>query len=144
MPPGNDRIWGLHQRPRPEQSRAPQCSQPPAVIKGGLSDAFSTRRPPADSRTTMILSRFAPLVLLPFAAAGVHKLKLQKLSPAANDLVFESDHLASKYGGQVPLMGAGGLGRQVRLSNPNKDDGLLWTQEEFGVNGGHNVPLTSQ
>ena len=90
----------------------------------------------------MILSRLAPLVLLPLvAAAGVHKLKLQKLQPAAHDLAFEPARLAEKYGGQTPLAGAGGAGRNVRLTRPSPDDGLFWTQEE--VNGGHQVPLTS-
>lgn len=90
----------------------------------------------------MFLSRLAPLVILPFAAAaGVHKLKLQKLQPVSQDLAFESAHLAEKYGGQVPMFGAGGAGRNVRLARPTPDDGLFWTQEEF--TGGHQVPLTS-
>lgn len=94
----------------------------------------------------MILSRLAPLVLLPFAAAaGVHKLKLQKLQPVSQDLAFESAHLAEKYGAQLPLVGSGGAGRNIRLSRPTAaDDGLYWTQDEFGVSGGHQVPLTSQ
>lgn len=96
----------------------------------------------------MLLSRLAPLVLLPFVAAeGVHKLKLKKLPPAASNPALESAYLAEKYGGrsQVPLMGAG-IGRNVRLSRPSVEDGeeLFWTQDEFSVDGGHNVPLSSK
>lgn len=92
----------------------------------------------------MILSRLAPLVLLPLVAAGgVHKLKLQKLQPVAHDFAFEPARLAEKYGGQTPLMGTGGAGRNVRLTRPTPDDGLFWAQGEE-VNGGHQVPLTSK
>ena len=93
----------------------------------------------------MILSRLAPLVLLPFAsAAGVHKLKLQKLQPVSQDLAFESAHLAEKYGAQLPLMGSGGAGRNVRLTRPTPEDGLYRTQDEFRVQDGHSLPLSSQ
>ncbi|EKM59509.1 uncharacterized protein PHACADRAFT_250062 [Phanerochaete carnosa HHB-10118-sp] len=89
----------------------------------------------------MFLSRLAPLVILPFAAAaaGVHKFKLHKLPPVSQDFAFESAHLAEKYGGQVPMLGAGGAGRNVRLSRPTPDDGLFRTQEEF--TSGHTLPL---
>ncbi|TFK89830.1 endopeptidase [Polyporus arcularius HHB13444] len=95
----------------------------------------------------MLLSRLAPLVLLPFVAAeGVHKLKLKKLAPAASNPALESAYLAEKYGGrsQVPLGGMG-IGRNVRLSRPSVQDGeeLYWTQDEFTVDGGHGVPLTN-
>ncbi|RDX55615.1 endopeptidase [Lentinus brumalis] len=95
----------------------------------------------------MLLSRLAPLVLLPFVAAeGVHKLKLKKLAPAASNPALESAYLAEKYGGrsQVPLGGMG-IGRNVRLSRPSVQDGeeLFWTQDEFTVDGGHGVPLTN-
>ncbi|KAI1795232.1 endopeptidase [Ganoderma leucocontextum] len=96
----------------------------------------------------MLLSRLAPLILLPFAAAanGVHKLKLTKLPPASSNPAMESAYLAEKYGGrnQVPLMGSG-IGRDVRLSRPSVHDGeeLFWTQDEFTVEGGHNVPLSN-
>ncbi|KAM5540515.1 hypothetical protein V8D89_005973 [Ganoderma adspersum] len=95
----------------------------------------------------MLLSRLAPLVLLPFAAAnGVHKLKLKKLPPASSNPAMESAYLAEKYGGrsQVPLMGSG-IGRDVRISRPSVHDGeeLFWTQDEFNVEGGHNVPLSN-
>ena len=67
----------------------------------------------------MFLSRLAPLLILPFVAAeGVHKLKLQKLQPVSQDFTYESAHLAEKYGGQHPLMGSGGAGRNIRLTNP--------------------------
>ncbi|KAI0719554.1 endopeptidase [Cerioporus squamosus] len=95
----------------------------------------------------MLLSRLAPLVLLPFVAAeGIHKLKLKKLAPAASNPALESAYLAEKYGGrsQVPLGGMG-IGRNVRLSRPSVQDGeeLFWTQDEFAVDGGHNVPLSN-
>jgi len=93
----------------------------------------------------MFLSAFAPLLLLPFASAGVHKLKLKKLSSVAPGHALETAYLADKYGSQVPyqqlpLFGAGGDGRKVRPS-PNGDD-LFWTQEDL-LNGGHDVPLSS-
>ncbi|KAI0750805.1 aspartic peptidase A1 [Daedaleopsis nitida] len=93
----------------------------------------------------MLLSRLAPLVLLPFVAADVHKLKLKKLAPAATNPALESAYLAEKYGGaQTPLMGTG-IGRDVRLSRPSVKDGeeLFWTQDEFTAEGGHNVPLSN-
>lgn len=93
----------------------------------------------------MFLSAFATLLLLPFASAGVHKLKLQKLPSVAPGHVLETAYLAEKYGSQVPyqqlpLFGAGGAGRNVRPS-PKGDD-LFWTQEDL-LNGGHDVPLSS-
>ncbi|KAI0081774.1 endopeptidase [Panus rudis PR-1116 ss-1] len=96
----------------------------------------------------MILSRLAPLLVLPFVAAEVHKLKLKKITPAATNPAFETAYLAEKYGAdpQVPLMGAGGMGRNVRLARPTYDEHgneLLWTQEEFNVEGGHGVPLSN-
>ncbi|RPD81105.1 endopeptidase [Lentinus tigrinus ALCF2SS1-7] len=38
-----------------------------------------------------------------------------------------------------------GIGRNVRLSRPSVQDGeeLFWTQDEFTVDGGHNVPLSN-
>ncbi|KAI9001009.1 endopeptidase [Trametes punicea] len=94
----------------------------------------------------MLLSRIAPLVLLPLVAAdGVHKLKLKKLAPAATNHALESAYLAEKYGGrsQVPL--GAGIGRNVRLSRPLVQDGeeLFWTQDEFATDGGHSVPLSN-
>ncbi|KIM90839.1 hypothetical protein PILCRDRAFT_811328 [Piloderma croceum F 1598] len=95
----------------------------------------------------MILSAFAPLLLLPFVAAnGVHRLKLKKLPPAASNPSLEAAYLAEKYGAvaqsQTPLMGTGGSGRNVRLGRPCKeDDGLFWTQED--LKGGHGVPLSN-
>ena len=87
------------------------------------------------------------LLLLPFVAADVHKLKLKKLAPASSNPALESAYLAEKYGGssQVPLMGSG-IGRNVRLSRPSVQDGeeLFWTQDEFNLEGGHNVPLSSK
>ncbi|CCM01585.1 uncharacterized protein FIBRA_03645 [Fibroporia radiculosa] len=96
-----------------------------------------------------MLLKVAPLLLLPFVAAanGVHKLKLQKLPQSLGNPTLETAYLAEKYGGQaqMPLVGAGGLGRNMVLARPVHEDGedLLWTQEEILVNGGHNVPLSN-
>ncbi|OAX43459.1 Asp-domain-containing protein [Rhizopogon vinicolor AM-OR11-026] len=93
----------------------------------------------------MLLSAFATtLVLLPFASAGVHKLKLNKLPQVSPGHALETAYLAEKYGvqtpyQQLPLMGAGGAGRHIRPQSD--DDDLFWTQEI--INGGHNVPLTN-
>ncbi|KAI0960242.1 aspartic proteinase precursor [Taiwanofungus camphoratus] len=93
--------------------------------------------------------RVAPLLLLPFVVAvdGVHRLKLKKLPPTISNPALESAYLAEKYGGQsqLPLMGAGGLGRSVRLGQPHHQDSedLYWTQEEILSKGGHSVPLTN-
>lgn len=96
----------------------------------------------------MILSSLAPLVfsLLPFVSAtpGVHRLKLKKIPPVSNNPALESAYLAQKYGGsraQIPLMGAGGAGRQFDRPTQQNGEDLFWTQEEF--NDGHGVPLTS-
>ena len=96
----------------------------------------------------MLLSRLAPLILLPFVAAdGVHRLKLKKLAPATSNPQLESAYLAEKYGGfaQTPLVGSS-IGRNVRVSRPTVKDGeeLYWTQDEFTAEGGHNVPLSSK
>ncbi|OCH94105.1 endopeptidase [Obba rivulosa] len=89
-----------------------------------------------------------PLLLLPLVAAdGVHKLKLHKVPPAVSNPALESAYLAEKYGGQaqLPLMGAGGYGRNVRLGRPTVEDGeeLFWTQEDLVTEGGHTVPLSN-
>ncbi|KAI0650814.1 aspartic peptidase A1 [Trametes meyenii] len=94
----------------------------------------------------MLLSRLAPIALLPLVAAdGVHRMKLKKVAPAVNNPALESAYLAEKYGGssQVPL--GAGIGRNVRLSRPTIQDGeeLFWTQEEFAAEGGHGVPLSN-
>ncbi|OBZ70430.1 putative vacuolar protease A [Grifola frondosa] len=83
-----------------------------------------------------------------FAADGVHRLKLKKVAPVASNPALESAYLAEKYGGgvsQMPLMGSGGLGRNVRVSRPTHKDGeeLFWTQEDLISQGGHNVPLSN-
>jgi len=88
----------------------------------------------------MILSALAPLILLPFASAEVHRLKLKKLPSVSSNPSLEGAYLAEKYGApsaqnQIPLMGAGGVGR--RFGNPVGDDKTYWTQ------GGHDVPLTN-
>lgn len=78
----------------------------------------------------------ATLVVLPFTSAGVHKLKLNKLQVSPGH-ALETAHLTEKYGAQtlhqqLPLMGAGGAGRNLRPS----------TREEFN-GGGQSVPLTN-
>ena len=100
------------------------------------------------SATTMLLSVLSPLLALPFVNAGVHKLKLQKLPPADSNPSLESAYLAEKYGSQpqLPLMGAGGAGRQIRINRPSynqEGEELLWTQDMIN-NGGHGVPLSSE
>ena len=96
--------------------------------------------------STMIIVSSLLLALLPFVTASrLHKLKLHKLAPVANNPALESAYLAEKYGAspqiQMPLIGLGGSGR--RLGRPTTDghEQLFWTQEE--LKGGHNVPLTS-
>ncbi|KAI5124814.1 hypothetical protein M0805_005445 [Coniferiporia weirii] len=94
----------------------------------------------------MIFSILTPLLLLPFASAGVHRLKLHKLALEGANPAFETAYLSEKYGGQVqlPIVGAGGSGRQLRLSRPSQNsegEDLFWTQEM--INGGHNVPLSN-
>ncbi|KAF8639980.1 hypothetical protein AX17_001226 [Amanita inopinata Kibby_2008] len=90
----------------------------------------------------MILS---PLVLslLPLVSGKVHKFKLHKIPPVANNPQLETAYLAEKYGSlsqlQLPLMGSGGTGR--RLSMDKNGEPLFWTQEQ--VNSGHGVPLSN-
>lgn len=85
------------------------------------------------------------LLLLPFVAADVQRLKLKKMPTTASE--YSPDHevmyLTQKYGGgQVPIFGAGGAGRKV-LASPADSD-LYWTQgQQDALKGGHGVPLTS-
>jgi len=81
-------------------------------------------------------------ILLPLVSAELHRLKLHKIPPVANNPALETAYLAEKYGvqAQAPLMGAGGSGRRLRPNNG--EDDLFWTQEQ-SINGGHNVPLTN-
>jgi len=95
----------------------------------------------------MRLAALASLSLLPFASAGVHKLKLQKIPASHSNPALESAYLSEKYGGesQLPMMGAGGHGRQLRVAKPSyNDEGeeLLWTQDAMSK-GGHGVPLSN-
>ena len=107
---------------------------------------------PLERTTTM---KFSPafvslLSLVPFvAAAGVHKLPLKKLAPAASNTALETAYLAEKYGAQssfqMPMAGAGGSGRRLRFSDNERDDDLFWTQQEdVNAQKGHGVPLTSK
>ena len=96
----------------------------------------------------MLLSALTSLLLLPAATqAGVHKLKLHKIKHENVNPALETAYLTEKYGGQaqLPMLGAGGMGRQLRVSRPSvneEGEDLLWTQEM--INGGHNVPLSSK
>lgn len=100
----------------------------------------------------MFFAKFAPLLLLPYAAsaAGVHKLRLKKLPQTLSNQHLETAYLAEKYGAQppaqMPLLGSKDTGRRMRFSHPgHDDDDLFWTQEEeILANGGHSVPLTSK
>ena len=86
----------------------------------------------------------ALLVLLPLATAEVAKLKLHKIPQVSQNPVLETAYLASKYGGaqpQIPIMGAGGSGRRLRVDNQGED--LFWTQDDATRPGHHTVPLTS-
>ncbi|KAG8987192.1 Vacuolar protease A [Tulasnella sp. JGI-2019a] len=89
-----------------------------------------------------MLTSVLTLALLPLAAnAGVHRLKLQKLPPAQQQGGrSDVEHLALKYGAQVPLGGFGGSGRKTP-----KDESLYWTQNEpeFNAQHGHGVPLSN-
>ena len=91
----------------------------------------------------MLLSAVAPFLLIPYVAAGVHKLKLKKIDIASVNPLHESAYLAEKYGvsapAQLPLLGSGGQGRRL---DSHRDKDLYWTQEEY-LNGGHGVALTS-
>ncbi|KAF8592350.1 aspartic peptidase A1 [Ramaria rubella] len=103
----------------------------------------------------MILSTLTPLLLIPFAAAdGIHRLKLKKLPAIAHqDPALAVAHLAQKYSGaQVPLAGAGGLGRNFQydsLVNSDRQRGgeeLFWTQshqELVDSKAGHGTPLSN-
>jgi saccharopepsin len=96
----------------------------------------------------MIVTSPLLLALLPFVTASrLHKLKLQKLAPAANNPELESAYLAEKYGAapqvqmQMPLLGMGGSGRRVERPTTDGNEQLFWTQED--LKGGHKVPLTN-
>ncbi|KAJ7913782.1 endopeptidase [Mycena leptocephala] len=74
----------------------------------------------------MSKSPFLGLVLLfPLVSCGIYKLKLNKLSPGDGrpQRRFQDTYLSEKYAGafaslaQVPLMGGGGAGHSVPLSN---------------------------
>lgn len=86
------------------------------------------------------------LFLLPYVSAGVHKLKLQKIPQASSSHILETAYLAEKYGVEVPLqyvplMGAGGTGRNIHLNSHDED---LHQDQADLVNGGHEVPLKSK
>jgi saccharopepsin len=100
-------------------------------------------------QSMLFTTALAPLLLASLATADVHRLKLKKLPPASQDPVKEALYLRQKYDTtpQLPLMGAGGVGRKFPpAKNAGKDDNLYWTQEQQDVinKGGHGVPLTSK
>ncbi|KAJ7141532.1 aspartic peptidase A1 [Mycena filopes] len=92
--------------------------------------------------TTMLVnSVFLSLVPL-ICAAGLHKLKLTKVTPTINDPALELAYLANKYGapsqeGQVSLI-AGGSGRRLHQGSETQ---AVWSEEQ--AMGGHKVPLTN-
>ncbi|KAG2123281.1 Asp-domain-containing protein [Suillus clintonianus] len=91
----------------------------------------------------MLLSGFTTiLVLLPFTSASVHTLKLKKLPQVSLEHALETAFLTEKYGAQtpyqqLPLMGVGGAGRNIRPTL--EENSLVWNQEF--INDGHRVPL---
>ncbi|KAF9652233.1 Asp-domain-containing protein [Thelephora ganbajun] len=83
------------------------------------------------------------LVFFPLVTAEVARLKLHKIPQVSQNPALEAAYLASKYGvaqPQVPLLGAGGSGRRLRVDDQGED--LYWTQEE-ATKPGHTVPLTN-
>jgi len=94
--------------------------------------------------SSSFLSLLALLPLVVSADGGIHRLALKKIPhTTSSSPSLEAVRLAQKYGGgQVPLAGAGGKGRQFAQS-PVRDEDLYWTQDEVVVNGGHPVPLTN-
>lgn len=96
----------------------------------------------------MLFSTLASFLLLPLGTqAGVHKLKLHKIKHETVHPALETAYLNEKYGGQaqLPMLGAGGMGRQLKVNRPSvneEGEDLFWTQEM--INGGHNVPLSSK
>lgn len=88
-----------------------------------------------------MLTRFlAPLLLLQYASAAVHKVQLKKVEPAAFNFEAEVARLAARYGGsQTPLTnGFAAPGRFA--SRPTKDGN---GDQSFRTQGTHQVPLTS-
>jgi hypothetical protein len=104
------------------------------VVKHLLDSTF------AEMLSSVVLS----LLILPFVNAGdgIHRMKLKKIAQTAPGSTQEAALLAQKYGGQVPLAGAGGFGRKFASPPTSKDDDLFWTQD-IVPNGGHGVPLSS-
>ena len=89
--------------------------------------------------TGMFLSKAIPFLLLPLVAAEVHKLKLHKIPFEPRDPALEAAYLAEKYAGsQMPLIGAGGVGRKLRTTE------CVGGGSQREVQGGHPVPLTSK
>lgn len=86
----------------------------------------------------------ATLLLVAFTSAEVHRLKLNKVSPAQRNPELESLHIAEKYRfvypqRQVPLASADGS-EQLLRQTPGGDD-LFWIQEQ--IKSGHSAPLSS-
>ncbi|KAF8508679.1 aspartic peptidase A1 [Hysterangium stoloniferum] len=98
----------------------------------------------------MILSTFIPLFFVPYVFAnGIHRFKLQKMPAVAHaDYSTAVMQLTRKYGGngQIPLAGAGGLGRKFSLVGEDHQQGgndLFWPQGDMNEQAGHtSVPLT--
>ncbi|EMD33738.1 hypothetical protein CERSUDRAFT_56642 [Gelatoporia subvermispora B] len=75
----------------------------------------------------MLLKASSLLALPILAIAGVHKLKLQKMQPASINPSLESEWLAYKYSNelQMPLFGAGGLGRNTEVHHSGPGHNVL-------------------
>jgi saccharopepsin len=103
---------------------------------------YSTLGPDLDEE--MVSSLILSLLLLPFANAadGIHRMKLKKTAQTAPGSAEEAALLAQKYGGQLPLAGAGGFGRKFANPPPENTGDLVWTQRVV-ADGGHGVPLSS-
>lgn len=88
----------------------------------------------------MLSTALVSLSLVAAASAGVHKLKLQKITPESAEHVASLSSVAQlgqKYGVQMPVV-------SKPLSRNGEDD-LYWAQvAQDPLKGGHSVPLSSE
>lgn len=136
--------------PGKRTSAGPQSAVPPSRrfkrALTPLSRLFAPHHLPLSTPPAMMLTTLlAPLLLLPYASAAVHKMQLKKMpQPAAFNPETEAAHLAYKYGAaQVPISSS--FAAPSRFApRPGKDangEDLFWTQD--ALKGGHSVPLNS-
>ena len=122
---------------------SPQAVRHPPPAHSFFSHWLPLRSLTASPSTATMKYLASLLVLLPLATAEVAKLKLHKIPQVSQNPALETAYLASKYGApqpQLPLMGAGGSGRRLRVDDQGED--FFWTQEDASKPG-HTVPLTS-